>query len=139
MNFLGSMTKNKRNEDLKTVYFDFDKYSIRKDQESVVAQNVDTIKNTLAQQESGKAKKVVVIEGNACSSAGSAAYNMALSEKSAKVFADRLVASGISRDKIKVVGRGQECPAVDAGGKPCTGSKEQQWLNRRDEINLVKA
>lgn len=119
---------------LKSVYFDFNKYAIKQDQETSVDQNVKTIKTVLNKNN----KQTIVVEGHSCHSAGSAAYNLALSEKRAKVLADRLVASGVSRDKIKVVGRGQECPALDTTGKPCTGTREQQWLNRRDELNLVK-
>lgn len=127
-----------RDESLKTVYFDFDKYAIRPDQESAVCQNVEVLKKKLTASEKAGSKSTVIVEGNSCSSAGSAAYNMALSEKRAKVLADRLVGAGISRDQIKVVGRGQECPAM-VDGKPVCGNREQQWANRRDEINIIHA
>jgi peptidoglycan-associated lipoprotein len=127
----------KRNESLKTVYFDFDKYAIKADQEEVVSHNTKTIKEILTQKSTSK--NIVVVEGHACSSAGSAAYNMALSEKRAKVFADHLTKAGIPQNQVKIVGRGQECPVRDGQGRPLTGNRTQQALNRRDEINIVHA
>jgi len=66
-------------------------------------------------------KATVIIEGHACHSAGSAIYNLALSENAAKVLADRLVDAGISRGQIKIVGRGNQFPAIK-DGKPVTGT-----------------
>lgn len=127
-----------RDESLKAVYFDFDKHAIRADQEATVCQNIEVLKKKLNENTKAKSKMTVVVEGNSCSSAGSAAYNMALSEKRAKVLADRLVGAGIARTQVKIVGRGQECPAM-VNGKPVSGNRQQQWLNRRDEINIINA
>jgi outer membrane protein OmpA-like peptidoglycan-associated protein len=124
---------------LKTVYFDFDKYAIKKDQEVAVEQDIKALKKTLADAEKDSKKVTAVVEGHACHSAGSASYNLALSEKRAHVLKDRLVEGGIPSSQIKVVGRGQECPALGKDGKPVTGSREQQWPNRRDEINIINA
>ena len=124
---------------LKTVYFDFDKYAIKKDQETTVSHDIEALKQTIAQAEKNGKKVTVVVEGHACHSAGSASYNLALSEKRAKVLKDRLVQAGISNANIKIVGRGQECPALTQDGKPVTGSREAQWLNRRDELNILRA
>jgi outer membrane protein OmpA-like peptidoglycan-associated protein len=124
---------------IKTVYFEFDQYAIKKDQEAVVEQDAKAVKNVLAQAEKEGKKATAVVEGHACHSAGSASYNLALSEKRAKVLKDSLVQSGVPSANIKVVGRGQECPALGKDGKPVTGTREQQWPNRRDEINIIKA
>lgn len=126
-------------QDLKTVYFDFDKYAIKKDQETIVSHDIEALKQTIALAEKDGKKVTVVVEGHACHSAGSASYNLALSEKRAKVLKDRLVQAGISNANIKIVGRGQECPALTKDGKPVTGSREAQWLNRRDELNILRA
>lgn len=128
----------KQDEALQAVYFDFDKYSIRKDQEKVLEKDINAIKAALNGREKSAAKAIVIVEGHSCSSAGSAAYNLALSEKRAKVVADRLASSGISHNQIKIVGRGQECPAY-VNGQPVTGSREQQWQNRRDEVRIINA
>lgn len=131
--------EDQRPQGLKTVYFDFDKYTIKQDQEAVVAEDVKVLKNTLSEAQKTGKKVVAVVEGHACHSAGSASYNLALSEKRAKVLKDRLVVAGIPSKQIKVVGRGQECPAIGKDGKPVTGAREQQWQNRRDEINIIRA
>lgn len=131
--------ENQHEQDLKTVYFDFDKYAIKQDQEAVVDHNVDILKKTLVEADNSGKKVTVVIEGHACHSAGSASYNLALSEKRAKVLKDRLVQAGIPNDKIKIVGRGQECPVIGKDGKAVTGTREQQWPNRRDDINILNA
>ena len=120
----------------KTVYFSFDKYSIRKDQEQAVAYDIQKIKESLKEAESRGEEPVVVIEGHACHSAGSKIYNLALSEKRAKVLADELITRGIDKNHIKIVGRGQEIPAV-INGKVVTGDKETQWPNRRDEVRVI--
>lgn len=127
-----------RDESLKTVYFDFDKYAIRKDQEATVCQDIQVLKNKLADAEKKGLKATIIVEGHADSSAGSRAYNLALSEKRAKALAGRFAGSGIPRSQVKVVGRGQECPAM-INGKAVTGTPEQQWPNRRDEINIINA
>ena len=75
----------------KVVYFDFNNYSLRKDQEESVAFDMARIKQSLAVASARGVKPVVVIEGHACHSAGSATYNLALSEKRAKVLSDKLV------------------------------------------------
>ncbi len=124
--------------DLSIVYFDFDKYIIKQNEEEKVVSNAASIKKMLDEQEKKGLNPTVVIEGHACHSAGSAIYNLALSEKRAKVLADRLVGAGISRSQIKIVGRGTQFPAIK-DGKPVTGNREEQWPNRRDEIAVINA
>jgi outer membrane protein OmpA-like peptidoglycan-associated protein len=126
--------------EFKKVYFDFDKYAIANTQEEAVAYDVNHVKSVLdaAQAKNANACVTIVVEGHACHSSGSALYNLALSEKRAKVLQDRLVAAGVSRDAVKIVGRGQEVPAV-VNGKIVTGSRDQQALNRRDEIRVIVA
>lgn len=116
------------------VYFDFDRFAIRPDQEATVSKDVKVVKNDL--KSAKEAAPVVVVEGHACNSAGSAVYNLALSENRANVLAKRLVKEGVPAENIKIVGRGSECPAM-RDGKPVTGSREEQWPNRRDEIRVV--
>ncbi len=65
-----------------------------------------------------------------------ASYNRILSEKRAKALKDQAVAAGVPASKIKIVGRGFDAPEI-VNGKPVTGDKDQQWLNRRDEIQVV--
>ena len=123
---------------LKVIYFDFDHYNVKSNEEEKLVYNIDTLKKIIAEEEKAGNDATVVIEGHACHAAGSAVYNMALSERRAKILADRMVTAGIPRNKIKIVGRGKEFPAI-ADGKPVTGDRHQQWLNRRDEITVINA
>ena len=120
-------------DEFKTVYFGFDRYEVGRDQENAIERDIELVKNLIAQGEI----PTVVIEGHSCHSAGSKTYNLALSEKRAKVLADRLVAAGVARENIKVVARGSEVPVRDKAGSVVTGDKDQQWQNRRDEIHVI--
>ena len=125
--------------DFKVVYFDFDKYTVRKDQEENLKRDIELAKKLVAESKFFDATATapkIIIDGHACNSAGSRVYNLALSEKRAKVLADRFVEAGIDRDMIKIVGRGSEVPAV-VDGQPVVGSKEQQAPNRRDELHIM--
>lgn len=121
---------------LKAVYFDFDRYSVRADQEPVIEKDIACAQKTLASESVDGAQPTVVVEGHACHSAGSDIYNLAISEKRAKVVADRFVNSGISRENIKVVGRGTHVPAI-INGKEVTGDRAQQAPNRRVEVHAI--
>lgn len=118
--------------DLKVVYFDFDRYNVRDDQEASLNYDIEKLNNML--KENPKAN--VVVDGHSCNSAGSRIYNMALSEKRAKTVADRLVAAGIAPDRIKIVGRGADMPAMK-DGKVVSGDRAAQWPNRRDEVHVI--
>lgn len=126
-----------QNEDgLNPVYFDFDRFAIRPDQEEVVGSDVKKVKNDLKVAQKKGDAPVIVVEGHACHAAGSSVYNMALSEKRAKVLADRLSKEGVPSETIKIVGRGKEVPAM-INGKAVSGDREEQWPNRRDEIRVI--
>lgn len=112
-------------ESLKTVYFDFDKHKIRKDQQDLVAENIEHAK-TLLENSGAKDQATLVFEGHS-DEVGNAAYNLALSEKRAKEVAERFSQAGISN--IKVVGRGKDMPVI------ATGTKEE--LNRRVEMHII--
>ncbi len=122
----------KSSNGFKKVYFDFDKYSIKQSEKESVAQDVARMKEMLAQNED----VTFVINGNADHAAGSSSYNRILSEKRAKALKDQAVAAGIPSSKIKIVGRGFDVPEV-VNGKPVSGDKDAQWLNRRDEIQVA--
>jgi len=119
------------------VYFDYDRYSVREEQKDNLNANIGLAKKMIEESKFfGKAMPTIVIQGHACASAGSSIYNLALSEKRAKVLFDALVQAGIPQEGIKIVGRGSEMPAM-IDGKPVSGSREEQWPNRRDEIGLI--
>lgn len=127
-----SWVEDTKRDGFPVVYFDFDSTSIRADQEEVLKQDI-----ALALKKYQDNQDItIVVDGHACHSAGSHAYNLALSEKRAKVLADRLAAAGVPTENIKIVGRGMEMPVI-VEGKPVEGDRQQQWQNRRDEIHVI--
>jgi len=126
------------NRDFNVVYYDFDKSNLREDQEDVISDNVARLVHEVEMARQEGKEPLIVIEGHACSITRSRVYNLAISEKRAKVLADKLVEAGVPQENIKVVGRGEEYPAI-IDGKQVSGSKEEQWPNRRAETHLIYA
>jgi len=116
-----------RKGDFETIYYDFDRATLRADQRPILQRNVEKIKNSINQG------NVVVLEGHACKAGGSAVYNMALSTERAQNVNDYLTQEGVPADKLKVVGRGSEMCKV------ASGNKEQQAPNRRVDMYVVAA
>jgi len=122
-------------ENMKTVYFDFDRYEIREDQKNAVSRNAAYIKETFDVAQSEGKNSVIVAEGHA-DLFGNESYNIALSEKRAASVAQELVALGVPQENIKVVGRGQSVPVI-VDGKKITGSRDEQWPHRRVECRVI--
>jgi outer membrane protein OmpA-like peptidoglycan-associated protein len=101
----------------KTVHFDFNKNSIREDQKTIVAQDVEAAKLAVDQG------KKVVVEGHTCQ-IGSASYNLALSQRRAETVKAEMIQAGVPVENIKTVGRGYENPVV--------------WSDQTDRATLIK-
>jgi peptidoglycan-associated lipoprotein len=106
----------------KPIYFDFDRYGVRADQQEQVESDVKQAKKIVAKGEK------VVVEGHACHSAGSKSYNLLISEQRAQEIARRLESEGIAANRVTVVGRGTEMPVI------LGGDKNAQAPNRRVEL-----
>lgn len=111
----------------KNIYFDFDQYTIRPDQEAALARNLAAVKKLTQQGRS------IVVEGHACNSAGSEPYNLQLSAKRAETVKQYLVKHGVPAKQIKTAGRGFEMCIVPVG------TREQQAPNRRIELYVASA
>ena len=109
----------------KTIYFGYDRFSIHPNQKAALEHDLDSVKRITNKG------KTVVVEGHSCRSAGSAVYNMLLSEKRAQSVAKYLVDNGVPVDQLKVVGRGNEMCIVPVG------TREQQAPNRRVELYVL--
>ncbi len=104
--------------ELKSVYFDFDRYDIRADARPVLRADAAAIADV-----SG----TVTIEGH-CDERGSAEYNLALGERRANAVKRYLVDLGVSSSKLRTVSFGEERPAVQ-------GHDESAWrYNRRADF-----
>jgi peptidoglycan-associated lipoprotein len=103
--------------DLKTIYFDYDRSTIRADQRANLQVDADAIK---ARTELG----VVTLQGN-CDERGSEEYNLALGERRASAVKQYLVDLGVGSTRLRTVSFGESKPSV-------AGHDESAWKwNRR--------
>ncbi|MEZ5358632.1 MAG: peptidoglycan-associated lipoprotein Pal [Candidatus Zixiibacteriota bacterium] len=108
--------------DFMTVYFDFDKYTIRGDQRSALDNNVQVMKKF--------PDAVIKIEGH-CDERGTVEYNLALGDKRANAVKEYLVAAGINAGRIETISYGKERPVNP-------GHDEAAWAkNRRAEFRVI--
>ncbi len=105
------------------VYFDFDKYNIRKDQWPKVEKLAQLIK-------SNPSNYTVRIEGN-CDEWGTEEYNYALGLKRANSVKKALIQLGVNPKRLTVISYGELNPVCTAHAKWC-------WrLNRRDNFTYL--
>jgi OOP family OmpA-OmpF porin len=105
----------------RSIYFDFDKYNIKKEFIPVLDEGVAIIKS--------KPALAVILEGHT-DSIGSEKYNMALSIRRANSVKAYFVKKGIDAGRITAVGFGKMNPRYD--NKTAEGRK----MNRRVEIKF---
>jgi peptidoglycan-associated lipoprotein len=111
------------NQNIKDVYFDYDKSDIRSDQMSSVQSNAQF----LAQHPNIN----ITIEGH-CDERGSTDYNLALGDQRASAVKNALATFGINAGRVKTISYGKEKPF-------CTESNEACWQqNRRGHFVFQK-
>ncbi len=103
------------NQNVKDVFFDYDKYDIRADQQSQVQAD--------AQFLSEHPNIGFTVEGH-CDERGSTEYNLALGDNRANSVKQALVAAGVSADRVKTISYGKEKPF-------CTEHTEDCWQQNR--------
>lgn len=105
------------------VYFDFDKYNIRTDQQNKLKNLADYLKDN--------PKVLILIEGH-CDERGTDEYNLVLGEQRALRTRNFLIALGISPKRLYTISFGEEKPADP-------GHNEEAWAkNRRCEFKIKK-
>lgn len=102
-------------QNVKDVFFDYDKYDIRADQQGSIQANAQF----LAQHPNIN----FTIEGH-CDERGSTEYNLALGDNRANAVKNALVQAGVNGSRIKTISYGKEKPF-------CTESNEQCWQQNR--------
>lgn len=110
---------------VQNIYFDFDKFNIRADQQPALNGNAAVF------NESDASSLRVLIEGN-CDEWGSDEYNYALGVKRAKTAKDALVAQGVSESRIDIASNGESKPVCTERSKACDAQ------NRRDEFRIMQ-
>ena len=106
-------------QNVQDVLFDFNKYDIRPDQESILQSDAIFLADH---------PEVALTVAGHCDDRGSEEYNLALGESRANTFKQELVNLGVSSDRIKTTSLGKEQPF-------CNEENEQCWQqNRRDHL-----
>jgi len=109
-------------DNLKDVFFDFDKYDIRQSDAKVLDTNAAWLKTN---------NSLVLVEGH-CDERGTNEYNLALGERRAKATMNYLVGQGVQANRITIISYGKERPT-------CTERSEACWAKNRRAHFLVKA
>jgi len=102
-------------QNVKDIYFDYDKSDIRPDQQSAIQAD--------AQFLSQHSNIGFTIEGH-CDDRGSTEYNLALGDQRASSVKNALVAAGVSANNIKTISYGKEKPF-------CMEDNESCWQQNR--------
>jgi peptidoglycan-associated lipoprotein len=111
------------NQNVKDVYFDYDKADVRGDQQTSIQADAQFLNQ--------HANMSFTIEGH-CDERGSTEYNLALGDQRASAVKNALTAAGISANRIKTISYGKEKPF-------CTESNESCWQqNRRGHFAYSK-
>ncbi len=109
-------------DDLRPIYFDFDKYDLRPGDREILNQNAKVLREN-------KGVKIR-IEGN-CDERGTVEYNLALGERRARAAMDYLTNLGIDPQRISIISYGKERPKYP-------GHNEEAWSkNRRDDFMII--
>ena len=102
-------------QNVKDIYFDYDKYDVRMDQQSSLQGDASFLKEHSAMR--------ITIEGH-CDERGSTEYNLALGTNRADTVKNALVQAGVTGDRIKTISYGKEKPF-------CTEHNESCWQQNR--------
>jgi len=119
----GSKTISEIENELSSIYFDFDKFAIRSNMQTTLSKDASVAKN--------EAKSYSVkLEGN-CDEWGSDEYNFALGLKRAQSVKKAMIAEGISSSSITMVSYGESNPVCHDKTKECWSK------NRRVDLKLL--
>ena len=102
-------------QSMKDIYFDYDRYDLRSQDQAVVNADAAFLKAHPSIR--------FTIEGH-CDERGSTDYNLALGDNRANSARSALVTAGVPADQIKVISFGKEKPF-------CTASTEACWQQNR--------
>lgn len=109
---------------VKTVYFDFDKFNIKGEEQAKISTNAGLF------NQSGAEGLSIKVEGN-CDEWGTDEYNYALGLKRAKAAKDALIKQGVNADRIAVVSYGESNPVCSTKTKDCDAQ------NRRADFKVL--
>jgi len=108
-------------QNVKDVYFDFDKADLRSDQQNVLEQDALFLRQ--------HSKVSFTVEGH-CDERGSTEYNLALGAKRADAVKEELVAAGVNPENVKTMSYGKEKPVCDEHDESCWHQNRRGHLSR---------
>jgi len=117
------MTMESLEQELSSIYFDFDQFNIRADMQDRVSNSSNVAKNEASSY-------TVKLEGN-CDEWGSDEYNFALGLKRANSVKKSLIAEGVEASRITMVSYGESNPTCNDKTKDCWSK------NRRVDFKLL--
>jgi len=103
------------NRNVREIFFDYDKYDIRPDQQAALQSDAQFLAQHPAMR--------FTIEGH-CDERGSTEYNLALGDNRANAVRNALIQAGVGADRIRTISYGKEKPF-------CSESSEQCWQQNR--------
>ncbi len=115
--------------EIKNIYYDFDRATLRKESESVL----DTLANFLS--ENGN---VVVEIGSHTDSRGTEEYNLDLSNRRSENVVNYLIYKGIPARLVRFKGYGETKPIAANENADGTDNEAGRQLNRRTEFKVVE-
>ncbi|RKZ26512.1 peptidoglycan-associated lipoprotein Pal [bacterium] len=107
---------------LKSVYFEFDKYNLTDEARAILNDNAKQLMENPSVR--------VRLEGN-CDERGTNTYNMSLGQKRAQSVKDFLVKYGIAANRIETTSYGEERPVCHEHNESCW------WKNRRVDFVII--
>jgi peptidoglycan-associated lipoprotein len=111
------------NQNIKDIFFDYDKYDIRPDQQAAVQADATFLNQHPTIN--------ITLEGH-CDERGSTEYNLALGDNRANAAKNALVQAGVAANRIRTISYGKEKPF-------CTEHTEACWQqNRRGHLVYQK-
>ncbi len=114
--------------DIKEIYFDLDKFTIRPDTEIELAKILDVLEQF---------PSMTIDIRSHTDSRNSAKYNQLLSDRRAKVTLDWFVSKGIDKKRLSAKGYGEsQLKNYCSDGFKC--SEEEHKINRRSEFVIIK-
>jgi len=114
---------NSSSDGFKSIYFNFDEYTISPEMETRIEQDAARAKEVGASR--------IKIEGN-CDEFGTDEYNYALGLKRAKAVKDAMAAQGIDSRRMTLISYGESNPVCNEATDTCYAR------NRRTDLRLVK-
>lgn len=114
---------------LEPIYFDFDKYFIRKDAKETMEFNINELTEN---------PNVLIEVIGHTDSKGSDSYNIKLATKRANAAVDYLIKKGISKERIvTIISKGEAEPAVPNTNPDGSDNPDNRQKNRRVEFKPV--